>query len=641
MFGLHENAIFPRLSAPPEYTRIQELIAYQLIAYCLKNIRNFCIIAHIDHGKSTLADRLLEITNTVAKRDMTRGQMLDTMELEQERGITIKLQPVRMQWKQDGQEYILNLIDTPGHVDFSYEVSRSLAACEGAILVVDATQGIQAQTLANTYMAIEHNLEIIPVLNKIDLPAADPEKRAEEIESVFGIPKEEIIAVSAKEGTNVQKLIETIIAKIPHPKDPSVLTDLSAPTMSAKALIFDSIYDPYRGVVAYVRMKEGSIKRGDTLYFLNNKKKFEALEVGFFRPKYEKSHSLENGEIGYIVTGQKSVSDARVGDTVWKGKDNDIKDAKPLPGYKKVMPFVFASIYTVDADDYKELREALEKLSLNDASLQFEPERSTALGFGFRCGFLGLLHMEIIQERLEREYNLSLIVTAPSVVYKVILKNEEVKEVATPSELPDGGTYDEIQEPWIKMEIITPSDYVGAIMKICNDRRGIHKDMQYMNENRVILVYEIPLATVIIDFYDALKSGSQGYASVSYDFLDHRPSDLVKVDILVADEKVDPLAHIVHRSEAHNIGKKITSKLKEIIPKHQFQIALQAAIGGKIIARENISAMRKDVTAKLYGGDVTRKNKLLKKQKAGKKRLKMIGRVEMPQEAFLAVLKKD
>jgi GTP-binding protein LepA len=598
----------------------------------LENIRNFCIIAHIDHGKSTIADRLLEITKTVDKRDMTRGQMLDTMDLEQERGITIKLQPVRMEWEHGGENYILNLIDTPGHVDFSYEVSRSLAACEGAILVVDATQGIQAQTLANVYMAIEHNLEIIPVLNKIDLPAAEPEKRAAEIEAVFGIPKEEVLQVSAKEGTNIEALLEAIISKVPSPKIPKA--------QDTKTLIFDSIYDPYRGVVAYVRMKEGEIKRGDTLHFMHTKKKFEALEVGYFKPNYKKADQLKNGEIGYIVTGQKSVSDARVGDTIWKGKDSELKNVKPLPGYKKVTPFVFASIFTVDADDYKELREALEKFSLNDAALQYEPERSTALGFGFRCGFLGLLHMEIVHERLEREYNLSLIVTAPSVVYKVVMKKGKEKEIATPSELPDPGTYDEVKEPWLKMEIITPSEYVGAIMKICMDRRGVHKDMQYLNENRVILVYEIPLATVIIDFYDALKSVTKGYASVSYDFLDYRPSDLVKLDILVAEERVDPLAHIVHRTEAHNTGKRIVKKLKEIIPKHQFKIPLQAAIGGKIIARETISALRKDVTAKLYGGDRTRKDKLLKKQKAGKKRLKMIGKVEMPQEAFLAVLKK-
>ena len=564
---------------------------------------------------------------------MTHGQLLDTMDIEQERGITIKLQPVRMDWEYEGKDYILNLIDTPGHVDFSYEVSRSLAACEGAVLVVDATQGIQAQTLANTYMAIEHDLEIIAVLNKIDLPAADPEKRAAEIESVFGIPKEEIIQISAKEGTNVESLLGTIVTKIPPPKTPE--------TPQARALIFDSIYDTYRGVVAYVRVKEGEIKKGDSLYFMNNKKKFEALEVGYFRPQYEKHSSLKNGEVGYIVTGQKSVGDARVGDTIWKGKEGDLAKATALPGYKKVMPFVFASIFTVDADDYKELREALDKLSLNDAALQFEPERSSALGFGFRCGFLGLLHMEIVQERLEREYDLSLIVTAPSVVYKVIMKKGEEVTVATPSDLPDGGTYDHVKEPWIKMEIVTPSEYVGSIMKICNDRRGIHKDMQYLNENRVILIYEIPLATIVIDFYDALKSTSQGYASVSYDFLDYRQSDLVKVDILIAGDRVDPLAHIMHRSEAQKTGKRITAKLKEIIPKHQFQVAIQAAIGGKVIARETISAMRKDVTAKLYGGDVTRKNKLLKKQKAGKKRLKMIGKVEMPQEAFLAILKKD
>jgi GTP-binding protein LepA len=613
----------------------------------MKKIRNFCIIAHIDHGKSTLADRMLEITKTLEMREMKHGQMLDTMELEQERGITIKLQPVRMEWKYNGEKpeltttepYILNLIDTPGHVDFSYEVSRSLAACEGAILVVDATQGIQAQTLANTYMAIEHNLEIIPVLNKIDLPAADPEKRAAEIESVFGIPKEEIIKVSAKEGTNVNTLLDAVIERIPPPK--LMENEVEAQSKHAKALIFDSIYDPYRGVVAYIRVKEGQINKGDNLFFMHNKKKIEALEVGYFRPFYQKNDSVKNGEIGYIITGQKSVSDARVGDTVWKGKESELATATPLPGYKKVMPFVFASIFTVDADDYKELREALEKYVLNDSSLQYEPERSSALGFGFRCGFLGLLHMDIVQERLEREYDLNLIITAPSVVYQVVMRDHTEITISNPSELPEPGTYEGIKEPWIKMEIVTPQDYVGSIMKICNDRRGIHKNMQYMNENRVILIYEIPLATVIVDFYDALKSATQGYASVSYDFLDNRQGDLVKVDILVAGDRVDPLAHILHRSEANNHGKSILTKLKDIIPKHQFQIALQAAIGGKVIARENISAMRKDVTAGLYGGDVTRKNKLRDKQKKGKKRLKMIGRIEMPQEAFLAILKKD
>ncbi len=607
----------------------------------MNNTRNFCIIAHIDHGKSTLADRLLEYTNTIEKRNMVHAQMLDSMELEQERGITIKLQPVRMihvppKEKRDRfpcENYILNLIDTPGHVDFYYEVSRSLAACEGAVLVVDATQGIQAQTLANVYMAMEHNLEIIAVVNKIDLPAAEPEKRAEEIEKVFGIPKEDVILVSAKEGTNIDLLVDRIIEKVPPPATPNVST--------AKALIFDSVYDTYRGVVAYVRVKEGEIKNGETLYFLHNKKKFEAIEVGYFKPKYVKCDCLKPGEIGYIVTGQKSVGDARVGDTVWKGKESDLMQAKPLPGYKKVTPYVYASIYTIDSDNYRELREALEKLSLNDSSLQFEPERSNALGFGFRCGFLGLLHMDIVQERLEREYNLSLIVTAPSVVYRIVRKAEEEIEIATPSDLPDPNMFIEIKEPWLHMEIVTPAEYVGSIMKICTDRRGLHKNMQYLNETRVILEYEIPLSTIIIDFYDALKSVSQGYASVSYEFLDYRVSDLVKLDILVAGDKVDPLAHIVHRSEAQSVGRSVIAKLKDIIPKHQFQISIQAAIGGKIIARENISAMRKDVIAKLYGGDRTRKDKLLKKQKAGKKRLKKIGKIDMPQEAFLAILKKD
>ena len=600
-----------------------------------KNIRNFCIIAHIDHGKSTLADRFLEVTSTVEKRDMKHGQHLDTMDLEQERGITIKLQPVRMDWEYEGEKYVLNLIDTPGHVDFSYEVSRSLAACEGAILVVDATQGIEAQTLANCYLALDHNLEIVPVLNKIDLPSADVERRAKELETALGIPKEDIIAVSAKEGTNVEKVLEKVIKAIPPPKESNEDDEL-------KALIFDSVYDPYKGVVAYVRVQSGSLKKGDSVYFLNTKKQIDVLEVGYFRPKYHPSAKLFPGEVGYVVTGLKTVRDARVGDTIWKAGSSsvDLSSATPLAGYNVVRPFVFAGVFCTDADDYPLLRDALDKLQINDSALSFEPEQSGALGYGFRCGFLGLLHMEIVQERLEREYNLDLIVTAPSVSYIVVTPDGE-KLISSPSDLPDPSKVLGIKEPWVKVEILVPKDYVGAIMTLCSEKRGVSKDMQYLDENRVLLVFEMPLASIVVDFYDSLKSVSSGYASMNYEYLDYRQEDLVKLDILVAGEPVDALSLIIHRKSAFYVGSSLTKKLKELIPKHQFVVPIQASIGAKVIARETISAFRKDVTAGLYGGDVSRKNKLLQKQKKGKKRMKMMGKVELPQEAFLAVLKKD
>jgi len=761
----------------------------------VKNIRNFCIIAHIDHGKSTLADRLLELTNTVEKREM-RAQHLDTMELEQERGITIKLQPVRMEWK----NVELNLIDTPGHADFSYEVSRSLKAVEGALLIIDATQGIEAQTLANVYSAIDANLEIIPVVNKIDLPAADVEKVATEIENVLSIPREELIEISAKDGTNCEKVLDAVIERIPPPKN------LDEDNV-AKALIFDSIFDTYRGVVIYVRNFAGKIRKGEKLKLLRADTEFEALEVGCLKPKYSPTGTIGAGEIGYIVTGLHSVRDARVGETVWKkGKrktedekqstDFEIKKVKtekekklcadfitrelyergeispkscreitvksyelpaffvvqngeivgvirlkpqgildeiyhnegdaiaqimvkkesrkknfgsillkkgeeyfakkgitqlfmwsrehavkfyesngwkrsskkephifngmqkiylekelseftarnsqlptPLPGYKKVAPFVFAGIFANDADDYPELRDALGKLSLNDASLSYEPERSTALGFGFRVGFLGLLHLEIIQERLEREYNLDLIVTAPSVKYEMILGDGKIIPLANPGELPD--IFEELREPWVRLEIVTPKDYLGGILELVTKRRGVQKNLSFLDPTRTLVEYEMPLASIVTDFYDKLKNVSSGYASMSYEFLEFRTGDLVRLDVLVGREKIDALSFVVHKSEARPVGLNLVKKLKDIIPRANFVIPIQAAIGATVIARETLSAFRKDVTAKLYGGDVTRKNKLLKKQKAGKKRMKQFGKVSLPQEAFLAVLKRD
>lgn len=600
-----------------------------------QNIRNFCIIAHIDHGKSTLADRLLEFTNTLQKREMNHGQMLDTMDLEQERGITIKLQPVRMNYHLDGQDYILNLIDTPGHVDFTYEVSRSLAACEGAILVVDASQGIEAQTLANTYLAMEHDLTIIPVLNKIDLPHANPEKVGKEVSNIIGVPEDEILHISAKNGTNIDLLLEQIVKKLPAPK--------TTTETETKALIFDSIYDPYKGVVAFVRVIDGEIKKRDKVTLLNTQNDFEVLEVGYFKPKYQESDSLKPGEVGYIVTGFKSVGEARVGDTIWKSSDKSLQslDAKPLAGYKKVTPFVFASVFCTEGTDYPLLRDSLEKLSLNDSALTYEPEQSGALGNGFRCGFLGLLHLDIVQERLEREYDLDLVVTAPSVSYKIKKTDGEIIDISNPSQLPEPTYVDEIYEPWVRTEILTPADYIGGIMTLCQEKRGIHKNMEYLNQDRVTIVHELPLASLVLDFYDRLKSSTSGYASLSYEHLDFRKGDLVKLDIFIAGEKVDALAQIIHRSEAQYMGSKMTKRLKELIPKAQFEIAIQAGIGTRMIARESISALKKDMIGHLYGGDRSRKDKLLKKQKAGKKRMKQIGRVNIPQEAFLAVLQKD
>ncbi|MBP7898364.1 translation elongation factor 4, partial [Candidatus Gracilibacteria bacterium] len=535
-----------------------------------------------------------------------------------------------------GERFILNLIDTPGHVDFAYEVSRSIAACEGAILVVDATQGIQAQTLSNCYLAIDHNLTMIPVINKIDLPASDPEKVIKEIENTIGIGGDEVIAISAKNGTNVDAVLNAIIERVPPPPETEEGGEL-------KALIFDSTYDTYKGIVTYVRVMSGEAKRDDKVYFLHNGLEVNILEVGFFKPKYKPSEKISAGEIGYIITGVKEVSDARVGDTVWaRGTTKKtIEEATPLPGYKIVKPFVFASVFCVDGDDFPLLRDALEKLKLNDSSLVYEPEQSGALGNGFRCGFLGLLHLDIVQERLEREYNLNLVVTAPSVSYKVRHSNNIEEIISNPADLPDPSRIDALLEPWMKVELVTPKEYLGGILSLVQDKRGIQKNIQYIDEVRVIVTAEIPLASIVIDFYDKLKSATAGYASMNYEFIDYREGDLVKMDILVAAEKVEALSMMLHRKEAQSMGQSMTKKLKDLIPRMQFEIAIQAAIGGKIIARETISAMRKDVTAKLYGGDRTRKDKLLKKQKEGKKRMKMVGRVEIPQEAFLAILKKD
>jgi len=586
-------------------------------------IRNFCIIAHIDHGKSTLADRFLEFTKTVEKRNM-KDQLLDTMDLERERGITIKLQPVRMEWG----GYILNLIDTPGHVDFTYEVSRSLAACEGAILVVDSTQGIEAQTLANIHLAQAHNLKIIPVVNKIDLPNSEREKTAEEIKKAFGFTDDEILYASGKTGEGVEKILQAVIDHVPAPQG-----DTNKPL---RALIFDSTYDKHRGVVTFVRVVDGQLSKNEKIQTIGTKTVADALEVGFFHPKYFPSESLQTGEVGYIVTGLRDVRKARVGDTI----TTVAAKVEPLPGYKQVKPMVYASIFPTSGDDYPLLRDAIEKLKLNDAALEFEPESIPALGFGFRTGFLGLLHMDIVQERLTREYGLDLVLTAPSVEYKVNLNSGSVKIIHTPAELPDPSLFQNIEEPWVDIEILSPQAYIGGILDLITGRRGIYKNMEYLSLDRVLITAEMPLANIIIDFYDKLKSVSSGYASLNYELLDFRLGDLVKLDILVAGEKVEALSMIVHREIAELEGRQLAAKLKELIPKQQFEIAIQAAIGGKIIARETISAMRKDVTKGLYGGDVTRKMKHLEKQKKGKKRLKRIGSVDIPQEAFMAVLKK-
>ncbi len=622
------------------------------------NIRNFCIIAHIDHGKSTMADRMLELTNTVDKRDM-KEQVLDQMDLERERGITIKLTPVRMKWtprnlksqetsnKQKtnsnsqtpkleirnsdleiaNSEYTLNLIDTPGHVDFSYEVSRSLAAVEGAILLVDASQGIEAQTLSTLYAALEHDLEIIPVLNKIDLPAARVDEVSKEITKLLGCKKEDILLASAKTGEGAEKILDKIIEIVPPPK--------AEEGDELKALIFDSVYDNYRGVVAYFRVSKGSIKNGDEIQLMQTKSSSRVEEIGIFSPDYVPHSPLSAGEIGYAITGFKQVSEARVGDTITLKKN---PANSPLAGYEKVKPFVFASIFCTESDRYPDLKEAIEKLKLNDAALEYEPERSDMLGQGFRCGFLGLLHLDIIRERLEREFDLDLVVTTPSVVYKLIMQSGEEKTVEKISELPDAGRYESILEPWSSLEVITNKEYVGSIMELCQKKRAIYKNTDYLDERRVVLSYEIPMAEIITDFYDQLKSISSGYASMNYDYLNYRAGDLVKLDILVAEEKVEAMSTILYRPSSQAIARKITSKLKDLIPRQNFEIKIQAAIGSSIIASERLSAMRKDVTAGLYGGDVTRKNKLLDKQRKGKKKMKQMGKVNIPSDVFIKIM---
>ena len=596
-----------------------------------KFIRNFSIIAHIDHGKSTLADRLIEMTGVLSKREM-QDQVLDNMDIEKERGITIKSQAVRMKYKaKDGNIYELNLIDTPGHVDFNYEVSRSLAACDGAILVVDASQGVEAQTLANVYLAIDNNLEILPVINKIDLPNARPDEVKKEIEDIIGIPAMDAPCISAKTGLNVDQVLERIVTDIPAPKG-----DENAPL---QALIFDSIYDNYQGAIAYVRIKNGTVKVGDKIRLMSSNKTFTVTEVGYFEPgSYLPTDKLIAGEVGYIAASIKSLSDVRVGDTITV---DDNPALEPLPGYKKVNPMVYCGLYPVDGSDYENLKVALEKLQLNDAALEFEPETSAALGFGFRCGFLGLLHLEIVEERLDREFDLSLITTSPSVIYKVYKTDGSMVEVYNPADLPPADEISKIEEPFVEAEILTPKEFVGNIMEICQSRRGIYKDMKYLDPTRVTLVYELPLNEIIYDFFDKLKSKTKGYASFDYELKEYRPSNLVKLDILVNGETVDALSFIVHRDSSYERGKKMVEKLKEVIPRQLFTIPIQAAIGGKIIARETISAMRKDVLAKCYGGDVTRKKKLLEKQKRGKKKMREIGNVEIPQEAFLSILKLD
>ena len=596
-----------------------------------KFIRNFSIIAHIDHGKSTLADRLIEMTGVLSKREM-QDQVLDNMDIEKERGITIKSQAVRMKYKaKDGNIYELNLIDTPGHVDFNYEVSRSLAACDGAILVVDASQGVEAQTLANVYLAIDNNLEILPVINKIDLPNARPDEVKKEIEDIIGIPAMDAPCISAKTGLNVDQVLERIVTDIPAPKG-----DENAPL---QALIFDSIYDNYQGAIAYVRIKNGTVKVGDKIRLMSSNKTFTVTEVGYFEPgNYLPTDKLIAGEVGYIAASIKSLSDVRVGDTITV---DDNPALEPLPGYKKVNPMVYCGLYPVDGSDYENLKVALEKLQLNDAALEFEPETSAALGFGFRCGFLGLLHLEIIEERLDREFDLSLITTSPSVIYKVYKTDGSMVEVYNPADLPPADEVSRIEEPFVKAEILTPKEFVGNIMEICQNRRGIYKDMKYLDPTRVTLVYELPLNEIIYDFFDKLKSKTKGYASFDYELKEYRTSTLVKLDILVNGETVDALSFIVHKDSSYERGKKMVEKLKEVIPRQLFTIPIQAAIGGKIIARETISAMRKDVLAKCYGGDVTRKKKLLEKQKRGKKKMREIGNVEIPQEAFLSILKID
>lgn len=595
-----------------------------------RNVRNFSIIAHIDHGKSTLADRILENTRALTEREM-KEQFLDGMDLERERGITIKLNAVQLSYtSKNGEDYIFHLIDTPGHVDFTYEVSRSLAACEGAILVVDAAQGIEAQTLANVYLALDNDLEIIPVINKIDLPNADPDRVTQELVDIVGIDPDDVILASAKENIGIDEILERIVERVPEPEG-----NADEPL---KALIFDSLYDSYRGVIAYICVKEGQVKVGDKIKMMASGKEYEVLEVGVFTPKAVNKDVLTVGDVGYLTAAIKDVKDTRVGDTITLAENGA---TEPLSGYRKLNPMVFCGLYPVSSEDYNPLREALERLELNDSSLQYEPETSQALGFGFRSGFLGLLHMEIIQERIEREFNIDLITTAPSVIYEVRKTDGEVLKIDNPSDMPDPQSIDEILEPYVKAMIMVPNDYVGAVMELCQKKRGQFIDMQYLDDIRVNVIYELPLSEIVYDFFDQLKSQTKGYASLDYEYVGNRPSNLVKMDILLHGEPIDALSIIVHKDFSYNRGKQIVDKLKELIPRQQFEVPVQAAIGNQIVARSNIKAVRKDVTAKLYGGDVTRKRKLLEKQKEGKKRMKMVGSVEIPQEAFMSVLKLD
>jgi len=595
----------------------------------MDHIRNFCIIAHIDHGKSTLADRLLQLTNTVSERDL-QEQTLDDMDLERERGITIKSHAIQMDYEFEDKKYVLNLIDTPGHVDFSYEVSRSIAACEGALLIVDATQGIQAQTISNLYLAVDHDLEIIPILNKMDLPSAMPEEVKDQIEDLIGCDRNDILEASGKTGQGVDTVLEAIINRVPAPKG-----DSDAPL---RAMIFDSVFNPFRGIIAYYRVYEGSIQKGDLVKFMNTGKQYEADEIGVLRLKPEQRKEVKTGDVGYIISGIKQAREVKVGDTI-----THVERPTPtaIKGFEDVKPMVFAGIYPVDTEDYEELRESMEKLQLNDASLTFEPESSAALGFGFRCGFLGMLHMEIIQERLEREFDMTVITTVPNVSYKAYLKKGEMIDVHNPSDLPDPTLLDYVEEPFIEAQIITKADFIGAIMTLAIEKRGILKNQTYLTTDRVEIQFEMPLAEIVFDFYDRLKSVSKGYASFDYSPIGYRQSNLVKLDILLNGDQVDALSALIHKDNSYTLGKKICEKLRELIPRQQFDIAIQAAIGAKIISRETVKAVRKDVTAKCYGGDISRKRKLLEKQKKGKKRMRQIGNVEVPQQAFLAVLKLD
>jgi GTP-binding protein LepA len=600
------------------------------MSYDPRRIRNFCIIAHIDHGKSTLADRLLELTGTLTSRQM-EAQVLDSMDLERERGITIKSHAIRMQYKaKDGEQYTLNLIDTPGHVDFTYEVSRALKACEGAILVVDAAQGIEAQTISNLFLAMENDLEIIPVMNKVDLPGSNPDLVAQSIETLIGEPAEDILRISAKTGEGVEELLEAVLARIPAPKG-----DAEAPL---QALIFDSVFNSYRGSIVYARVFEGTLRKGQRMRFMSNNKEYDAEEIGFLRLNLEPADVLRAGEVGYIIGSVKDVRDTRVGDTITTLKNGA---EHSIGGFKEVKPMVFSGVYPTQSEDFEELRASLDKLQLNDAALTYEPETSSALGFGFRVGFLGLLHMEIVQERLDREFGLDIITTVPNVKYSVLKTDGVLLEVDNPSHMPNSGAISEIREPYVQAEIITPTEYIGNLMKLCQDRRGTYKNTQYLDTERVNLEYELPLAEIVFDFYDKLKGMSRGYASFDYEFIDYQISHLVKLDVMINGEPVDALSTIVHRDKAYEMGRKLVKKLRGLIPRQMFEVAIQAAIGSRIISRESVRAMRKDVTAKCYGGDISRKRKLLEKQKEGKKRMKLVGSVELPQEAFLAVLSMD